>query len=159
MALSCASIDNWFIQYTTCYITIFWTIFFTNRRNALTRDLTMWLLDSVFFNVFMPNIVLPVAKLLDFKKLRNKWHLPASDLDSKYCLIIYEQWRRIVCWGILPSMEDKTLLSTCMNLGVHFLPCEIEGVAFKFWIGDWTTLFVCWKASSTMLGTPSINSL
>ena len=39
--------------------------------NALTRDLTIWLVDSVFLNVFMPNILLPIAKLLNFSKLRN----------------------------------------------------------------------------------------
>ena len=129
LTIDSANIRRAILQYFEWY-------FLSLDMNALTRDLTMWLLDSIFFNVFMPNILLPIAKLLYFSKLRNNWHLPALDLGSKYCLIIYKQWRWIVRWGILPFMEDKGLSSTCMRLGVPFRPCEIEGVTFKFWIGD-----------------------
>ena len=64
--------------------------------NAAARDSIMWLPDSIFFIVVMPKFLLIVAIFLDLSKAKNGWHLPASNLLSKYCFIIWEEWRRIV---------------------------------------------------------------
>ena len=120
MTLSCGSTYNWFNEYTTSHITVLWTSFFTNRWEAAARDLTMWLLDSIFFIVVMPKFLLTVSIFLDLRIAKNNWHLPTLDLLSKYCVIIWEQWQRIVHLSTLYSMEFNSLSSTCMRLGVLF---------------------------------------
>ena len=116
----------------------------------------MWLLDSIFFNVIMPKFLLTVSILLDLIKDKNKLTFTYFIFFlSKYCFIIWEQWRRIVRLGTLPSMEVNLLSSTCIRLGVlfhfdaKFLVVSNAGVTFtstagsQLWLGDWTTEHGC----------------
>ena len=130
----------------------------------------MWLLDSIFFIVFMLKFLLIVFIFLDLSKAKNNWHLQASDLLSKYCFIIWEQWRRIVRLATLPSMEFNSLSSTCMRLGVlfhfdaKFLAVWNAGVAFTsttWWqlrLGDWATGHSCCWVTFASRVTSLLNS-
>ena len=133
--MSCRSTYTWFIQYTMSHITVLWTSFLPIDVNAETRDLTMWLLDSIFFNFLMPNFLLTVSIFLDLSKAKNNWHLPASYLLSKYYFIIWEKWQRIVHLDTLPSVEVNSLSSTCMHLGLLF---RVDAIFFPFEMLEWS---------------------
>ena len=134
-------------------------VFLPMDVNAEARDLIMWLLDLIFFNVPMPNFLLIVSIFLDLSKAKNNWHLLASDLLSKYCFIIWEQWWRIVHLATLPSIEVNLLSSTCMCLWVlfrfdaKFLVVWNVGVTFtsttcwQLRLGDWTSSHGCYGAT------------
>ena len=62
---------------------------------------------------------------------------------SKYCLIIWEQWWRIVHLGTLPSMEVNFISSTCMCLRVLF---RIDAIFFVVWnVGVTFTCTTGWQ--------------
>lgn len=105
------------------YITILWTIFFTNGCECVDKE-NFYVNRFCIFKCSMAIFLLTIAKLLDFSKLKNNLNLATSYLGSKGHLIICEEWWLRMQLGILPSMEDKEFSFTCMCLGVLFHPFE-----------------------------------